>query len=348
MSVADTELDVNKTKATIIISIYNGFPFHFEIFGVFLHFLHRRLDSAAAVKVRIYTNMDDPLHWLDFYRAQYAPEIRDGYLEILPQDAFSVDTFDESMYVILGTDDDSTFSPTYANLPQAATKLICYDHCVTMRAAHIARHITTRPYPLCASRASVPYMYPAYPMITLEEKRAVLAAETTVNLIVVGGTYNHNRYWPYLLNANREAFQDGRIRIFYIHRHCPGVWRKMDRYVASICRHTEIYEDCDTAHMYSLIRRSHYMLILTDVEKFIHSSCSGSVGLAFSMGCPLIMPRVYNTDYQFRSALYFEDGPVLTTHAKLESVFEEQEAIHAHNYDVLSSLISVDTCDTCV
>lgn len=318
----------------MIISIYNGFPFHFEIFGVFLNFLHQFVCSHK-LKIHIYTNLEDPLRWLDFYRARY------DFLEIMPCGEFSATAFNESAYVILGTDDDTSFSTFYASLPDADKKLICYDHDIALRAPHILRHITTRPYPPhITHRVSVPYMYPTYPMITLEEKRAALAAESTVNIIVVGGTYNNNRYWPHLLRSNSDAFKDGRIRIFYIHRHCPAVWRKMDRYVTSICTQTEIIEDCDTERMYALLRRSNYMLILTDAYKFIHESCSGSIGLAFSMGCRLIMPRIYNTDYQFRSALYFEDGPILTdaATADLVPVFEEQAAIHKHNQEVLSSL----------
>jgi hypothetical protein len=343
----NVEIKYMSAANTKIISIYNGFPFHFEIFGVFLNFLHefrQRSGGAVDLRVRIYTNMDDSLHWLDFFRARYISNPSDVWVEILPHTDFSDAVFIESTYVILGTDDDESFSPHYASLPGASKKLICYDHDITLRSPHIQRHITTRPYPpQVTHRVGVPYMYPVYPMINLETKRAALAEETTVNIIVVGGSYNHNRYWPYLLRTNAEAFRDGRIRIFYIHRHCPGVWRRMDKYVASICPQTEIIEDCDTARMYSLLRRSHYMLILTDVDKFIHLSCSGSIGLAFSMGCPLIMPRAYNTDYQFRSAMYFEDLPILTTTPPtLETVFEEQAAIHAHNTELLSSTMTLD------
>lgn len=324
----------------MIISIYNGFPFHFEIFGVFLNFLHQFRDSCESckprdIKVHIYTNLEDPLRWLDYYKARY------DFIEILPCIEFSAAAFNASAYVILGTDDDPSFSPLYMSLPDADKKLICYDHDIVLRAPHILRHITTRPYPPHVThRVGVPHMYPVYPMITLDEKRAALAAETTVNIIVVGGTYNNNHYWMHLLRTNGAAFKDSRVRIFYIHRRCPAVWRKMDRYVASICTQTEIIEDCDTERMYALLRRSHYMLILTDADKFIHKACSGSIGLAFSMGCRLIMPRIYNTDYQFRSPLYFEDGPVLAdaATAELGAVFEEQAAIHKHNQAVLSDI----------
>jgi hypothetical protein len=329
----------------MIISIYNGFPFHFEVFGVFLDYL-----LGGAARVRIYTNMDDPLHWLDFYRARYAAAASTGGLEILPCAAFSVAAFHESTYVILATDDDPSFPAAYAALTGAAAKLVCYDHDITLRAPHIQRHITTRPYPLdVIHRRGVPYAYPVYPMMTLEEKRAALAAEgAVVNIVVVGGTYNTNHYWAHLLAANN--LMGGGFRIFYMHRRCPGVWRRMDKYVRSICgggsgggSGAEIYEDCETTFMYSLLRRSHYMLILTDVDKFIHTACSGSIGLAFSTGCTLIMPRVYNTDYGFKSVLYYEDAPVLTRDdamGRLDAVFEEQGAMVAHNRALMASLFS--------
>jgi hypothetical protein len=320
------------TTVPAIISIFNGFPFHFEVFGVFLNYIYTYISTPCVV--RIYTNLDDRLRWLDFYKTKYPA------LEIFPHSEFSDSVFNESSYIILGTDDDKSFSPTFVKLPNANKKLICYDHHISLRAPHIYHHITTRPFPHDMMRKSTPYIYPVYPMISLAEKQTVLDAEETINIIVVGGTYNTNHYWRYLMKSNN--LNDGRIRIFYIHRHCPAVWAKMDKYVKSICVKTELCEECETERMYSLLKRSHYMLILTDSDNFVHQSCSGTIGLAFSTGCRLIMPRIYNTDYQFRSVLYYEDEPVLTpSSSTLDLVFEEQEAIHAHNCGVLSSYLDL-------
>jgi hypothetical protein len=316
----------------MFISIFNSFPFHYEVFGVFIDYLVRHF-SPCELKIRIYTNQDDKLHWLDFYKSRYPGDV----IQYFKYEEFNVPQFNESDYVILPTDDDPGFHPIFTSLPNAAKKLICYDHDIELRTPHIQQHITTRPYPPHVEhRRNTPYLYPVYPIFSLNEKRAALAAESMINVIVVGGTYNTNHYWKYIL-ANNDM---NKLRIFYIHRHCPGVWGRMDKYVRSICPNTEIYEDCDTATMYSLLKRSHYLLLLTDVDKFIHTACSGSIGIAFSTGCTMIMPRRYNTDYQFRNALYFEDTPVLTNCPDIDLVYTEQATILEQNEKALSRLIT--------
>jgi hypothetical protein len=158
-----------------------------------------------------------------------------------------------------------------------------------------------------------------------------------INIVILGGTYNTNNYFHYLTAKNDMVG----VRIFVIHRHCPEKWLDLDKHIQSICPNTEIYEDCNTTKMYEILKRSHYMLFISDIEKFIHTACSGAIGAAFGTGCTMIMPRIYNTDYKFKNALFFEDLPTLTRTPDLDTIFEEQDEILRHNTAVLDSMFEV-------
>lgn len=305
----------------MIISLYNGFPFHYETFGVFLYCLS---NIKIVNEIRIYTNQSETMGWLDFYRVHFPA------IHIFHMDEFKQEQFEESTYVIVTTDDDPYFPVEYMRLPGAQRKVFCYDHNVVERIPHFTNHITTRPY---NTRRNTPYMYPVFPVVPIEEKRAILAKEETINITVVGGSWNTNHYWQYLLKNNDMT----KIKIFFIHRDVPGVWKRMDRYVKSICPQAELYKNCDAKDMMEMLKRSHYIAFLTDIDQFVHRSCSGSVGMAFDTGCTMLMTRKYNTDFAFKNPIYFDDYPVLSREPNLELLYEEQHAILDHNQTVLNS-----------
>lgn len=307
----------------MLISLFNGFPFHHETFGVFLYYFTKR-----GHRVQIFTHPSN-LQWLEFYKTMF----RD--VEFFPESEFNETHFNASDYVILTTDDDPHFPFECMKLPRANQKVISYDHNIALRQPLITRHITTRPYPGCTERASTPFLYPICPMISLEEKRARLADEPYINIAVVGGSWNTNAFWKCLLTNNDMS----RIRIFFIHRFCPGVWNRMDKYVKSICPNTEIHIDCSTFTMIDLLKRSHYVAFLTDIDQFAHHSCSGSVGLAFNTGCAMIMTKKYNSDYQFRNVVYFDDAPRLTV-PELNAVFDMRDAIVAENMKTCDAIFA--------
>lgn len=274
------------------------------------------------------------MEWLDFYNVLF-PSIH-----IFHMDDFTQEQFEESSFVIITTDDDAWFPMKCMNVSGAQEKVICYDHSVRIRKPQVQKHITTRPYDsMYIDRKYTPYMYPVYPVVPIDQKRTILMNETTINIAVVGGASNTNDFWVYLLENNTMT----NIRIFLIHRDIPGGWDHTDEYVKSICPNTEIYKNCGVFCMMELLKRSHYIAFLTDIDKFVHHSCSGSVGLAFTTGCTMIMPRKYNTDFKFKNPVYFEDFPVLTRTPDLERLYEEQQSILDHNQMILNSFLPAAT-----
>jgi hypothetical protein len=271
--------------------------------------------------------------WMEYYILRFLSSSTS--IVIKHPHEFSIDAFNESSYVIVTTDDDTAFPIDYMDLPNASKKVICYNHNIALRQPCIRQHITTRPY-TCESRKDTPYMYPIYPMISINEKREALAKESTINIAVVGGSWNSNNFWKCLFPKNNMD----RITIFFIHRNHPGVWARMDRYVKSICRNTEIYLDCDTFKLLELLKRSHYLAFLTDIDQFVSHSCSGSVGLAFNTGCTMLMTRKYNSEFKFRNPIYFDDCPELTNTPDLECVFNERDTLMKANRETFETFIA--------
>ncbi len=309
----------------MIFSIFNGFPFHYETFGVFIYMI---IHTYTDPEIRIYTNQSNTLQWLEFYKARFSL----ANVSIFTHDDFKEAQFIESSCVILTTDDDATFPIEFLKLSNTTT-VLCYDHNIALRQPHIAKHITTRPY-FTIERRDTPYIYPVYPIISREEKRDALLKETTINIAVVGGTWNTNNYWKYLFPNNNM----NKIKIFFIHRHNPCIWARMDKYVKSICPNTEIHTDCNTFELMNLLKRSHYIAFLTDIDQFVYHSCSGSIGLALSTGCTMLMTRKYNSEYKFKNPVYFDDYPTLTNEFN-PIVYEEQTRIIEHNLKVFTACL---------
>lgn len=316
----------------MIISIFNGFPFHYETFGVFLYTIMRVCVGGATF--RLYTNQNDTMGWLQYYCACFPIECIKPYQEFKERD------YVESTYVIVATDDDNEFPiADCLKLPDADRKILCYDHNIALRQPLLKRHITTRPYPLSVvERIGTPFMYPVYPMISIEEKREALAKESTINIAVVGGSWNTNLFWRFLFPNNNM----NDIKIFFIHRNNRGVWGRMDKYVKSICKNTEIYLDCETPLLIELLKRSHYLAFLTDIDQFVSHSCSGSVGLALNTGCTMLMTRKYNTEFQFKNPIYFDDLPKLTSNPDLDLIFNERNAIIQANIETCAKMLRKD------
>lgn len=272
-------------------------------------------------EIRIYTNPDGQMKWLDYYVSKFTTP--SCCIKIYPHTEFKEPEFLESAHVILATDDDPHFPMEFMKLPDAHKKVISYDHNIALRQPNVSKHITTRPY-FNDERKNTPFMYPIYPIISLEDKRHSLASESTINIAVVGGSWNTNHFWRYLFPNNNM----NDIKIFFIHRNQPGIWGRMDRYVKSICKNTEIYNDCDTFQLLELLKRSHYVAFLTDIDQFAFHSCSGSVGLAFNTGCTLLLTKKYNSEYRFRNVVYFDDCPKLVSELNEDIFKERDELIH--------------------
>jgi len=115
-------------------AIYNGFSFHYEMYGYLIQYC-----KAMNHEVTLYCQRDQ-LKWLSFYFSMYSFLWKD------------VSMFHSDYDVIfLVTDDDTSYSGV-------VEKTICIDHFCKIRSPQYIKRITTRPFD------ERPYALPIFPI----------------------------------------------------------------------------------------------------------------------------------------------------------------------------------------
>lgn len=290
-------------------AIFNGFPFHYEVFGGFIQYC-----KNFGHELTIFTSKHNSDTWFSFYQTCFSPysfTIRD-MIEFTPVE------YNKHDFIIVTTDDDYAFRDQFMMLPDAQNKVISYDHSYRNRRPIIKKHIGIRPY--LRSRPEMKVFYPVYEMISKEEKYALLNSSKTIHISIVGGLDHSAKF---LNNIDLKN-----THVTYIRRSIPN--EKKEEF-KKVCPSIEFIENCPTNKMIDCVKRSHYLFILIDNDNYTFNATSGAVGLVFSAGCQLVMPRKNNIEYKFKSALYFEDLPKLGS-PDIDAVFKEREEILSKNY----------------
>ena len=123
------------------LALFNGFPFHYEMFGYLIHYC-----KIMNHELTIYCYPNHDMSWLTFYYSMYTFVCKDVSLFHNDYD-----------YIFLTTDDDP-------NYPGDVHKTICIDHYYKIRSPQYAKRITTRPFD------ERPYALPVYPIFN-DKKR---------------------------------------------------------------------------------------------------------------------------------------------------------------------------------
>lgn len=131
------------------IAIFNGFPFHYEMFGYVIDYCKKN-----SIKLDIYTNQLNDIGWLKFYESYFNCNYID-YTKFQYENDYDK--------IILLTDDDRRFLNKGSHLD----KTICIDHFFVLRNKSINIHIGTRFY---TARPSLDWILPVYRLINVEEK----------------------------------------------------------------------------------------------------------------------------------------------------------------------------------
>jgi len=317
------EQEFLSTSKNLNISLYNSFPFHYEIFGCFINYC-----VYNNYNLTIYTNFYNNLGWIDFYKSLYTNITFKNFQE------FTKEVFNASNFVILGTDDDKIFKvEEFMKLNNAQNKLLCYDHDKHLRTPNINKHFGTRPF--LTTRSLLPFVYPVYPIVSKNDKLTILNKESTINITIVGSIHAKIEYLNYLdIDWNFVNFK-------YIGRDLnQELNQEFINNLSKICKNTEFIKNCDALLMIDILKKSHYVMFATCSEKYVHNSTSGALGLAFSTGCQIVMPKIYNTEYQFKSVLYFEDRPKISRVVDLDKVYAEYSCLNSNNINSLDKLLS--------
>jgi hypothetical protein len=137
------------------IAAFNGFDFHFETLGFIIYFAYSR-----NYLLTVYTNLNDPLHYIPFYQLKYnSSNIIYKNYTLFPKNN-SDNKYD---LIIISTDDDYKFNSKWVN-----NKTFCIDHVHYNRASYIKYHIGIRKFK--DSKLNSNYAIPTYPLVNVFEK----------------------------------------------------------------------------------------------------------------------------------------------------------------------------------
>ena len=263
------------------IAIFNGFNFHYEMFGYIINYCKKN-DYILT----IFTSTINNLGWLDFYKKKF----NDYNFEYKNIDKYEIfkETFD---ITFVTTDDDYAFKNEWIN-----NKCITIDHTNLNRRPEFKHHIGTREF---VNKNNI-WALPCYSIFKQNDKLNML--ETDINIAIIGGggyILNHNI-------INRLYTNESNLNI-----NLNIIGRYIDTNIKSNINsnvNITIYSNMDTKSIFNLLKKCDY--ILTDITSYIDHingiSMSGTIPLAFSTLTPLIISKTNNSFYKFKNVIEFD------------------------------------------
>ena len=274
------------------IAIYNGFPFHYEMFGYIIDYCKNK-----NIELDIYTETAHEMGWLKYYIINY-----NKYVKFFSLTNFNPDN--NYNKIILTTDDDFKFKEDWIN-----KKTICIDHHHTNRRPNVPIHISTRYFytrPLCE------WVLPVYRLIDVDTKKSI-----TVKQIVCVGRANS----PEIFFNFEKIFKNfNELQFIFIDRHIDCT--KYENYSNIKC-----YNKLDTTEMINILKKSEYVFFSNNNKDHINLSMSGSIPLAFSCLCTCIMPQKMNEYYNFKSVITYNDKAIKIVSSNFDNVNTELEML---------------------
>jgi GR25 family glycosyltransferase involved in LPS biosynthesis len=292
------------------IAIFNGFNFHFEMFGYIIDYCLKR-----NIQLDIYTQIELDLGWLSFYKNKIIKDSKD--IAIIKASFYpSNNNYD---HIILTTDDDRFFPDMLIN-----EKFICIDHYHKIRRFTVPYHITTRNF---HSRKICDWALPVYKLTDVTEKNE----KSKKQIICIG------RFCPTNIKNFSKLFGDQfeSITFYFIDRHIEENKHRYQGYSNISCMN-----ELDTELLVKLLISSDYVFITKENKDHIDVSMSAAIPLAFNCLCQIIMPKEMKENYGFKSVLAYEDNSEI----KLEKpnfnlINEELEELIEHKMTVFDKYL---------
>ena len=241
-------------------------------------------------------------------------------------------TFNPELYdlIFVLTDDDSAFHDEWLN--NYGHKIILIEHHNKIRRPqNIFNRIGVRFF---NSRPLLKWILPCYNGISINNKQQIQNNKINVSCV---GTQNI----PPSVEFLRLLFNNFDDITFHIIAY--------DIKNDLIADNIKLYPLCTTVKMFEVIKLSQYIL-------FIHhqtngcDSCkmSGAIPIAFSYGCQIIIPELWQQYYSFKSAITYKDNYIqnngltkltLSLNTQLELVYNELYEMINHKNIVLDNII---------
>jgi len=256
------------------IAIFNGFQFHYEMFGYVIDYC-----VSKNIELDIYTETDNNMDWLKFYLLTFPSKCftLKKLLAYQPNNQYSK--------ILLLTDDDFMFKNSWIN-----NKVICVDHANINRRPQINTHIGVRYF---KDRPQLDYCSQVYKIIDVETKRRI----SSKNIVIIGNNARHFTKKHINMIKNFEDYN-------YIF-----IDRYLDTYLDvsfKLYKNFKFYNSISTIDLIQILKESAYIFI-TDITDKIADKISASIPLALNCLCTIIMPLSMNKYYKYTSAITYEN-----------------------------------------
>jgi hypothetical protein len=253
------------------ISIINGFPFHYEMYGYIIHYC-----KVKNYNLTIFDIKDND--FVDFYN-----KIFEYPVSYRPFKDFNNHFFD---VVILTTDNDNI-----SNFITTNSKIISITHTSVNRNKKSPLHIPIRPFNVNQHN----YILPVFPILNTSTKIKLLT--NTINIVILGDSVI-----PYNVNIiNRIRSTNTKIIIHAISRNM-----NMDKF-NGIKHEILIHKNIKTKLMFDILSNSSYILLDVNENKdYVHSVMSSSIPLSFGVLSKMIISKQMNSYYKFKNVVEYD------------------------------------------
>lgn len=270
------------------VAIFNGFLFHYEMFGYIIDFCRK-----MKYELTVYWGIGHDHGYGELYRRVFS----DYPFEIRPAREFlGMTVHQRSMFdiVFLITDDDYEFDKSNE---ENNKRTICIEHSYKNRCPQLTNKIATRPF---ADKYLRDWALPCYSILKHSDKNLIsLDNRNQIHIAIIGSTTcNYNT-----AVMNRIRYHDKMICFHVIGRDVEC--SQFDGFENP--ERLNIYKNIDTLYMMRVIDRCQF--ILTDhvlEDKYEKEQMSGSIPMAFSILVPLIISSQTNQYYKFENVIEFD------------------------------------------
>lgn len=295
------------------IAIYNGFSFHYEMFGYIIHYC-----KTKNYDLTIYS--DDNLGYKDYYKPIFSNEYRPVFLFELEKQHYD--------FIFLITDDDRSYK---INDNEINKKTICIDHYYKIRNPVFEKRIATRPF---SNEYYRNWALPVYPIKNMNEitMNEIKTNETNeINIVLLS---DDNKYTIDILNRLQSS---KKIILYAIARNMT-----IDKF-KGLNMDIRIYKNIHTNELINILLKSSF--IITDVSQsknYVSHNMSGAIPLAFSTLTPLIISKETNSYYKFKNVIEFNSiDPIVLHDINIDDLKKERDEMIEKNHELFDSMIKV-------
>lgn len=245
------------------VAVFNGFQFHYELFGCLMEYAKER-----NIELALFSECVNALGWFDTYSNHFGVSYA-----IHPPRAYRPSEFE---YTILPTDDDKKFKRSWTG-----TKLIVFEH---MKSRYM-------PYACAHARISMRDFGRADEWMVPLWKIPARPKPSQLTVVAVGNNCPSHPDELRVLFPNYEQ-----IRFVLINRRpAPNT---LDSIHWSSCPNVTLRENIDACSMLDEAASAHWLLFLPKNAHQLTDATSAIVALAYGARVPLLAASEYVESYR--------------------------------------------------